>query len=77
MSGYVYIQTETAAETGSYPLYTVGFYRPDGRFEPESDHGGENGKAEAAARVAYLNGADAVRSALDEALNSGDGSYRP
>jgi hypothetical protein len=53
---YVYIVSETAAETGSYHLYTVGFYRPDGRWVPESDHGGPDGADEAAARVAYLNG---------------------
>lgn len=34
-------------------LWTVGFYRPDGKFEPESDHGSRD---EAAARVAWLNG---------------------
>ena len=34
-------------------LWTVGFYRPDGKFEPESDHGSAG---EAAARVAWLNG---------------------
>jgi hypothetical protein len=56
MTGYVYIQSETAQETRTYPLYTVGFYRPDGKWEPESDHGGANGKREAARRVAYLNG---------------------
>lgn len=34
-------------------LWTVGFYRPDDRWEPESDHGS---KDEAAARVRWLNG---------------------
>jgi len=34
-------------------LWTVGFYMPDGTWEPESDHGS---KDEAAARVAWLNG---------------------
>jgi len=34
-------------------LWTVGFYRPDGKFEPESDHGDPE---EAAKRVAWLNG---------------------
>jgi hypothetical protein len=53
---YVYLMSETAAETGDYPLYTVGFYNPAGRFIPESDHGLEGGKESAAARVAYLNG---------------------
>jgi hypothetical protein len=43
---YVYIQSEPA-------LWTVGFYGPDGKFEPESDH---DSTKEAAGRVAYLNG---------------------
>ncbi len=43
---YIYIQSESN-------LWTVGFYRPDGTFEPESDHM----TAEAAAdRVRWLNG---------------------
>lgn len=45
---YVYRQTET------YPdLFTVGFYMPDGKWEPESDHAQA---CDAAARVHYLNG---------------------
>ena len=43
---YIYIKTEPN-------LYTVGFYTPDGRWEPESDY---NEKEEAAKRVAWLNG---------------------
>jgi hypothetical protein len=43
---YVYIRTEPG-------LWTVGFYRPDGKFEPESDH---SSSEEAAGRVAWLNG---------------------
>ena len=43
---YVYIRSEPQ-------LWTVGFYRPDGKWESESDHGSPD---EAAARVAYLNG---------------------
>jgi hypothetical protein len=43
---WVYRQTEPA-------LWTVGFYRPDGGWEAESDHGSAD---EAAARVHYLNG---------------------
>lgn len=43
---YVYIRTEPN-------LWTVGFYNPDGTFEPESDY---NSAEEAANRVAYLNG---------------------
>lgn len=34
-------------------LWTVGFYMPDGTFEPESDHESSEG---AARRVHYLNG---------------------
>ena len=43
---YVYLNSEPG-------LYTVGFYKPDGRWEAESDH---DSKEEAAARVSYLNG---------------------
>ena len=55
-------------------LYVVGFYKPDGSWEPESD---QTDREQAAARVAYLNGMSAARGVLDEALNSGDGNYRP
>jgi hypothetical protein len=67
MNGYVYIKSEPG-------LWTVGFYKPDGRLEPESDHGEREAAAD---RVAYLNGAGAVAAVLGEALNSGDGVYRP
>lgn len=43
---WVYIRSESC-------LWTVGFYAPDGRWEPESDHGSPE---EAAKRVRYLNG---------------------
>lgn len=43
---YVYRKTEPR-------LWTVGFYRPDGTWEPESDHDSAD---EAAERVAWLNG---------------------
>lgn len=43
---YVYKQTEPG-------LWTVGFYTPQGEWEPESDHGSPE---EAAERVHYLNG---------------------
>jgi len=46
MSQYVSVKSE-----GS--LWTVGFYRPDGVFEPESDFASSE---EAARRVRYLNG---------------------
>ena len=43
---YVYIKTEPG-------LWTVGFYSPDGKWNPEGDY---PSAAEAAARVAWLNG---------------------
>lgn len=64
MSAYVYVKSEPG-------LWTVGFYRPDGKWEPESDHASREA---AAKRVHYLNG---YNPSLDYALNSGDGSYRP
>ncbi len=56
---YVYIHSERAGQKiseGNYfehNLYTVGFYTPDGKWEPESDY---NTRDEAARRVHYLNG---------------------
>jgi hypothetical protein len=47
---YVY---KKSSMPGEDYLYTVGFYKPDGRWEPESDH---NSATEAAARVNWLNG---------------------
>jgi hypothetical protein len=43
---WVYQRTESR-------LWTVGYYRPDGKWEPESDHGSPK---EAAERVHWLNG---------------------
>jgi hypothetical protein len=43
---YVYIKSESE-------LWTVGFYGPRGEWVPESDH---SNRAEAAERVAWLNG---------------------
>ena len=43
---YVYIRSEPG-------LWTVGFYKPCGAWESESDH---NDREEAAKRVAWLNG---------------------
>lgn len=54
---YVYIKSEPQ-------LWTVGFYDPEGKFQPESDHGSTQ---EAADRVAYLNG---KRPDSDEACGS-------
>ena len=48
MSNYVYKRTEPG-------LYTVGYYAPDGTWEPESDH---SDREEAAKRVHWLNGGD-------------------
>ena len=51
---YVYMQSEFAGrDYAEHDLFTVGFYRPDGAWEPESDH---PTRKEAAARVHYLNG---------------------
>ena len=49
---YVYILSESAQEFETN-LWTVGFYKPDGKWEPESDHSDEDG---ARRRVHYLNG---------------------
>lgn len=43
---YVYIKSEPG-------LWTVGFYDPAGKWQPESDHESAD---EAAKRVAWLNG---------------------
>lgn len=45
---YVYRQSEPG-------LWTVGFYKPDGKFEPESDH---DSPERAAERVHWLNGGE-------------------
>lgn len=54
MSSYVYIHSEREnRDQGIGNLYTVGFYDPAGKWQPESDHS----SAElAAVRVAFLNG---------------------
>ena len=49
MTHYVYKRTEFSP----YCLYTVGYYDPDGKWEPESDW---DTTEEAAKRVHYLNG---------------------
>lgn len=69
---YVYRRTEFAP----YCLYTVGYYDPNGKWIPESDH--ETSKA-AAERTSWLNGAavPTLPDSVKEALNSGDGTYRP
>lgn len=51
---YVYILSEKAGHGGAdNDLFTVGFYDPAGKFQPESDYGT---REKAAERVAYLNG---------------------
>lgn len=57
---HVYIKSEPT-------LWTVGFYRPDGGWEPESDHGSSE---EAAARVAWLNGGQAPEPKEEERLRA-------
>lgn len=47
---WVYILSESSPE---YRLYTVGFYDPDGKWHPESDH---EDSEDAARRCAWLNG---------------------
>ena len=47
---YVYIRSEPQ-------LWTVGFYKPDGKWEPESDHSSPEG---ASRKVALLNGSSSV-----------------
>lgn len=47
---WVYIQSELT-------LWTVGFYDPQGKWEPESDHSSEDAAAD---RVRWLNGEDLV-----------------
>ena len=65
---YVYIKSEPQ-------LWTVGFYSPDGKWHPESDHASTDAAAD---RVAYLNGSKRkLCSGISEALNSGYGVYRP
>lgn len=49
---YVYLGTNQG--DGTY-LYTVGFYQPDGKWYPVSDHSLEE---DAAKEVHYLNGGD-------------------
>ncbi len=49
---YIYIQTDNDPA-----LFTVGFYKPDESFEPESDHADRN---EAVKRVRFLNGGEDI-----------------
>ena len=68
MSQFVYLKSEPN-------LWTVGFYRPDGKWEPETDHPTQE---QAAQRTAWLNGSGVpLCESISQALNSGDGTYRP
>ena len=49
---YVYVKSEPG-------LFTVGFYDPQDKWQPESDH---DSAEKAAARVAWLNGSRPTRS---------------
>lgn len=51
MNAYVYIKSEPE-------LWTVGFYDPQGKWQPESDH---QTKEAAASRVRFLNGGNPLR----------------
>jgi len=62
---YVYIQSEPN-------LFTVGFYDPEGQWHPDKDF---ERKEDAAERVAWLNGV--ISQDISEALNSGNGVFRP
>ena len=67
---YVYLKSEPG-------LWTVGFYDPVGFWHSESDH---CSTADAAQRVAWLNGSGRASTRPDpmsQALNEGDGAYRP
>lgn len=59
---YVYRKTEAR-------LWTVGFYRPDGGWEPESDH---EVREDAANRCAWLNGSPEFQSSLSRAREGGN-----
>ena len=54
---YVYILSETGP--GGW-LWTVGFYKPNGNWEADSDHSVQE---EAAERVRFLNGGPVVEKA--------------
>jgi hypothetical protein len=58
MTSYVYTQSEPG-------LYTVGFYAPDGGWNPESDH---TSIEQAAARIHYLNGGESINDQRVERL---------
>ncbi len=56
---YIYICSETWLDDAGKRnnLYTVGFYKPDGKFETDSDY---PTKHQARKRVNYLNGGTGI-----------------
>ena len=56
---YVYIKSEPG-------LWTVGFYRPDGKWEPESDHSSPDAAGQ---RVHFLNGGKDAEENYPEAFD--------
>ncbi len=66
---WVYKQSEPG-------LWTVGFYEPNGKWQPESDH---DTAASAAARVHYLNGGNSAEllEALKALLDCAPFAYGP
>jgi len=56
MGNYVYIKSEPN-------LWTVGFYDPQGKWIPESDHGNQHDAAE---RVVRLNGGHPIKETQDD-----------
>lgn len=55
MTSWIYIQTERWTDEDGTPhsLFTVGFYDPQGKFQPDSDH---SRREDAALRCNFLNG---------------------
>jgi hypothetical protein len=58
---WVYIKSQH----GDEPLWTVGFYGPDGKWQPESDHANSEDAAE---RCHWLNGGHTELGQLSEGV---------
>lgn len=72
MNCWVYIQSEFA-RTDGVNLWTVGFYGPDDKWNPDSDW---NSPEDAAKRVNYLNGAnDELHQAVQDFLTADNEYY--
>jgi hypothetical protein len=70
---YVYIQN-SGDPTGSAAAYAVGFYDPQGRWQPESEH---DEREKAARRAAWLNGANSeLLRFLNQAVGRADCKHR-